>query len=264
MATVNISPGAVNTPGNLVRLDGTGAIPSTVKGVVSSITAGPAISVTPSTGTVTVGVLFGPGNAQRHQTYLDNLGTLNPNDNYMIIGNGTSWEVQGGDTLLTSIGAQKADGDLASLAALTPYLAPNANMIVGSPLGWITQTVPNCTTGNVVIGDGNFLSCSPNTWNFSGGTLTSNNQLGMQLRAPASGTTTSELHFFGTNNSNYVGLKAATGVASNTIWTLPLADGASGYGLTTDGSGNLFWTSVGGANDVSNPATSTMGNFGLL
>jgi hypothetical protein len=263
--TVNISPGAVNTANNLLKLDGTGAIPIGIKGVVNSITAGSAISVTPaSIGAVTVGVVFGSGNAQRHQTYLDNLGTLNPNDNYVVIGNGTSWEVQGGDSLLTTLGAQKADADLSKLAGLTPYSAPYSNMIVGSALGWITQQVPICTTGNVVIGDGNFLSCSPNTWNFSGGTLTSNNQLGMQLKAPGVGTATGELHFLGTNNTNYVGLKAADATASNTVWTLPATDGTSGYALTTDGSGKLSWLNVGAGNDVSNPGTSTMGNLALF
>jgi hypothetical protein len=246
---VVINAGAVNTPGNLVRLDGTGAIPSTVKGVVSSITAGPAISVTPSTGTVTVGVLFGPGNAQRHQTYLDNLGTLNPNDNYMIIGNGTSWEVQGGATLLNSI-----DPELASLAGLSPAVG---NIIVGASPTWTTSTIPSCASGNFNFSNGTSFACSISTSPLSAGTITTFNQVGLQLKAPTPGTSTGELHFLGTNNTNYVGLKAADATASNTVWTLPAADGSSGFVLSTDGAGNLSWIDLGSGNNVSGIAPST-------
>lgn len=48
------------------------------------------------------------------------------------------------------------------------------------------------------------------------------------------------------NGTNYVGLRAPDSVSTNTIWKLPAADGLSGQVLTTDGAGNLSWSSLGG------------------
>jgi fibronectin-binding autotransporter adhesin len=45
--------------------------------------------------------------------------------------------------------------------------------------------------------------------------------------------------------SGYVGFQAPA-TAGNNVWTLPTGDGTSGQVLSTDGSGNLSWTSVGG------------------
>ena len=50
------------------------------------------------------------------------------------------------------------------------------------------------------------------------------------------------------NGTNYVGFRAtSTDITTNTIWTLPNADGSAGQGLLTDASGNLYWGSVGTA-----------------
>ena len=256
-SVVDINAGLVNTPNNLVKLDATGAIPATVKGVVNSITAGPAISVTPaSTGAVTVGVVFGAGNAQRHQTYLDTLGTLSPNDNYMIIGNGssTNWEVQGGDALLTSIGAQKTNSNLTNLGTLLPL---SGNIIVGTGALWNTSTIPNCASGNFNFSNGTSFSCSDSTSPISAGTITTFNQVALQIKEPSPGTPTGEIHFFGSNDSNYVGLRAAGATIANTVWTLPAADGISGDVLSTNGSGKLSWVNLGSGNNVSGIAPST-------
>ncbi len=59
------------------------------------------------------------------------------------------------------------------------------------------------------------------------------------------------------NGSNYVGFKAPDSIATNTVWTLPSSGGTNGYALTTNGTGALSWSNVGGANDVSNPSIST-------
>ena len=45
------------------------------------------------------------------------------------------------------------------------------------------------------------------------------------------------------NGTNYVSLKAADNIASNVTFTLPAADGTSGQGLQTNGSGTLSFTS---------------------
>lgn len=49
----------------------------------------------------------------------------------------------------------------------------------------------------------------------------------------------SEIRFGDTDNSHYVGFKSSGTVATDTIWTLPAADGVAGSAILTDGSGNL-------------------------
>jgi hypothetical protein len=47
------------------------------------------------------------------------------------------------------------------------------------------------------------------------------------------------------STSGYAGFQAPA-TAGNNIWTLPTGDGTSGQVLSTDGSGNLSWTTAGG------------------
>jgi hypothetical protein len=46
-------------------------------------------------------------------------------------------------------------------------------------------------------------------------------------------------------SSNYVGFKAPTSIAASVTYTMPAADGTSGYALITDGSGTLSWGTAG-------------------
>ena|GEM_PF-7043980 len=54
------------------------------------------------------------------------------------------------------------------------------------------------------------------------------------------------------NTSKYVGFEAPDAVTTSTIWKLPVADGAAGSMLRTDGSGNLSWSvlTVDGSGNV--------------
>lgn len=48
----------------------------------------------------------------------------------------------------------------------------------------------------------------------------------------------SEVRFYeGSSGANYVGLKAPASLAADQVWTLPTADGAANFALSTDGSG---------------------------
>jgi hypothetical protein len=67
---------------------------------------------------------------------------------------------------------------------------------------------------------------------------------------------TAAAKFYDTDNSNFIGLKAAGTVAADVTFTLPVGDGSSGQLLSTDGSGNLAWTTPAGGGDVSGPASS--------
>ena len=53
-----------------------------------------------------------------------------------------------------------------------------------------------------------------------------------------------EVRFEDASGGEYVGLKAPTTVSSSVSFALPGADGSSGNGITTDGSGNLSFTDV--------------------
>ena len=55
----------------------------------------------------------------------------------------------------------------------------------------------------------------------------------------------SEVRFY-TSAGNYASIKAPIVLGANTEYTLPNNNGAAGYALTTDGSGNLSWADVSG------------------
>ncbi len=57
----------------------------------------------------------------------------------------------------------------------------------------------------------------------------------------ASNQTELRLYELTANGTNYIALKAAGTLASDTTYTLPTADGSAGQALTTDASGNMSW-----------------------
>jgi hypothetical protein len=79
----------------------------------------------------------------------------------------------------------------------------------------------------------------------TGGVTTSGNI----TLSPASSAAT-QLRFQDDDASNYVAFKAPSTVASNLVLTLPVADGAAGQFLRTDGAGVLSWDSPSGAGDM--------------
>jgi len=67
------------------------------------------------------------------------------------------------------------------------------------------------------------------------------------------------LRFADSDSSNWVAFRSAATVTSNVTWTLPAIDGASNQVLTTDGVGNLTFTSKN--IDVTNNTTDSGTNF---
>jgi hypothetical protein len=59
-----------------------------------------------------------------------------------------------------------------------------------------------------------------------------------------------ELKFLNSTDTYGVGFVAPSSISADMIWTLPAADGSANQVLTTDGSGNLTWTTAAAA-DVS-------------
>lgn len=55
-----------------------------------------------------------------------------------------------------------------------------------------------------------------------------------------------ELRLADSDSSNYVGFKSGATVTTNTVWTLPTADGTANQVLTTNGTGTLSFATVSG------------------
>lgn len=70
------------------------------------------------------------------------------------------------------------------------------------------------------------------------------------------------LQFADTNNTHWVGFRAASTVPADVIWTLPSIDGANNQILTTDSAGTLAWTDK--TINISNNTTDTNSNFILF
>jgi uncharacterized protein involved in high-affinity Fe2+ transport len=65
----------------------------------------------------------------------------------------------------------------------------------------------------------------------------------LHLRDSAGATAKEVLFYEGfSNGTNYIALKAANSLSTNTTYTLPTADGTSGQVLQTNGTGTLSWT----------------------
>ena len=73
----------------------------------------------------------------------------------------------------------------------------------------------------------------------------------------ASGGETGEIRFLElvAGGFEYVGFRAPDAVTTSIIWTLPVADGAAGQFLRTDGNGVLTWVNSAGGGDVFGPAS---------
>lgn len=70
------------------------------------------------------------------------------------------------------------------------------------------------------------------------------------------------LQFADTNNTHWVGFRAASTVPADVIWTLPSTDGGNNQILTTDSAGTLAWTDK--TINISNNTTDTNSNFILF
>lgn len=243
-------------------------------GVVTSISAQPGINVTsnsPTAGNVQIGADFGPPagtetTVQKWFKNLDDLGSLIPNNNAVIIGDGSAFQVSSGPSLLLRIGAQPVNSNLTAIGNLTPSIG---SIIVGGNTNvWTGQTIPNCGANYLVQADttfnplGPFLTCSNVGSSINFGNIATNNQSGVTLNASSAGVP-GEIHFVAGAGiptiaipANSVGFKAPATVATPTMWTLPSGDGTiSGQALTTNAGGVLSWSTNAVGNVVGPPAS---------
>ncbi len=247
----------VGNPGALPAIDG-----ANLSGVVHQVNPGTAISVSNLLGNYNVGLRFGgPGLAQSFGQQLNTLGSLNPFRNFVIMGiPGNTFDVIGGTTLQSNMGLLPGRDVQVWYQGLTDisniaYPPASNKYISGNGTAWTAKDIPSCSAGYVVLGGNNNFLCSGISTNFSVGTFVSNSSPGFQLRAANAGTgPTGELRLMGTNGK-YLGFKAPS-TATNTTWTLPAADGASGTFISTNGTGTLSFASSNNG-DVSGPAASS-------
>jgi len=96
-------------------------------------------------------------------------------------------------------------------------------------------------TGEVLSGVANYLAFYPNTGTKVDDTSFLSIDNTLKILNLLDGT---KLRIYPASSSNYLGFQAPA-LASNVSWILPALDGAPGYALGTDGSGNLSFIEVG-------------------
>ena len=128
----------------------------------------------------------------------------------------------------------------------TGVLSINAGTTPSAPGASLQVNAFNGSTKGMIVKGGASQAANLLELQNSAGTVlmfaNSDGTLSLNPRGTAAGNT-NELRFaeLVANGTNYVGFKAADGIAANAIWTLPNADGTSGQVLSTNGSGVLSW-----------------------
>lgn len=125
----------------------------------------------------------------------------------------------------------------------------------------------------LLIGNANAatIELSTTTQNIGVGTVAQNgNKLDVNgnIRATSfqsQATTAGSLQVYeaAANGTNYVALSAPSSISADKTFVLPSADGSSGQGIVTDGSGNLSFATIGGYWVIGNVGVNTTSNVGI-
>lgn len=193
-----------------------------------------------------LGLVIGT-DVQGYDAQLADVAGLTPTDNGVIIGNGTNFVIESGNTLRTSLGlaigtdVQGYDAQLADIAGLTP------------------------TDNGVIVGNGtNFVLESGNTLRTSLGLAIGTDVQGYDAQlADIAGLTPTDNAVIIGNGTNFVAesgatLKTSLGLTIGTdiqaydsnltsfvgAFTLPTTDGTNGQVLQTNGSGTLSFSTI--------------------
>lgn len=76
--------------------------------------------------------------------------------------------------------------------------------------------------------------------------------------------TPKSIKFYDSDESNSVGFKAASNIASDVTWTLPAADGTTNQVLTTNGSGTLSWSTLSAVETNSSTSIGSISNKTII
>lgn len=96
--------------------------------------------------------------------------------------------------------------------------------------------------GNIIIGGGDSATAGGGQITLQAGSGATAGAINLSaVNATAGGTVDLKFFELQANGFNSVGFKAPDAITTDTIWTLPVADGTSGQVLSTNGSGILSW-----------------------
>jgi len=168
---------------------------------------------------------------------LTDIAGLTPTDSYFIVGNGTNFITENGSTLKSSIGIGNVENTALSTWIGSTNLTTFGTVATGT---WQGTSIADAYIDNDITAS-NYLP-------LAGGTMTGDVALNAQ----------SDVRFADADSSNYVGFQASSTIASNLVWTLPVADGVNGQVLSTNGSGLLTWASTGNG-DITSVGSMTSG-----
>lgn len=224
----------VGTTTNTTVLNaGTGTNVATVNMGATSTTASPTTNIntaanTAGTKTINIGTAGATGSTTNINigTSAGGAGTTTLNNNTTIAGDLT---VSGGDVILTPT---------TNRVGYTGTATNTLDISNGATLSGSTKTINIGPTGasgsTTAITLGSSVAGATNTTTINGTvTVNGTSTQGAEIRL-AEDTD---------NGTNYIGLRANSDIASSFTLTLPATDGTNGQSLSTDGAGNLGWSS---------------------
>jgi len=248
----NLLPSQASANGKYLKSDGTNTSWDDLNISTADITGtlpianGGTGATSASAARTALGLAIGT-DVQGYDPQLADVAGLTPTDNSVIIGNGTNFVIESGNTLRTSLGlaigtdVQGYDAQLADIAGLTP------------------------TDNGVIVGNGtNFVLESGNTLRTSLGLAIGTDVQGYDAQlADIAGLTPTDNAVIIGNGTNFVAesgatLKTSLGLTIGTdiqaydsnltsfvgAFTLPTTDGTNGQVVQTNGSGTLSFTTI--------------------
>ncbi len=241
LPTGNGGTGNTATPTNGQLLIGNGSGFS-----LAALTAGSNITITNSSGGITIAAAGGAPGGSNTQIQFNNSSTFGGSANFTWDGTnvqiGATGALRFADTDSSNYVAFKAAGTVASNVTWTLPSTDGSNgqALVTNGTGTLSWATPGGSPGG---------STTQLQYNNAGAFAGATNLVtdGSNLTINAQG----DLRFGDSDSSNWVAFQAPATVASNVTWTLPSADGTSGQVLSTNGSGTLSWaTASGGGSGV--------------
>lgn len=164
-------------------------------------------------------------------------------------------------TTLTVVRGQEGTSGTAFASGSTIRLDATAASLVD----WTDATANISTTGTIQGGNLKLNTNTLSSQDTNGNLNLVPNGSGFLVVGGGAAETTMKFMEASGNGTNFVAIKAAASLSGNTTYTLPTADGTSGYVLSTNGSGTLSWISAGGGGGgVTGPGSSTANGIALF